>query len=303
MDRDLGWSPARQAELGGDFRPRCLFLRPFVPDNRFVCEIAPFTSADPEPLSKFPRMEVSFFRLVHGLGGEFVSGGVSRVPTGSPRRSLDAEWRREIRKEIEAADLIFVVPFFTEGTRWEIETVLNGGHIEKTLFLMPPAVLVGIDERADDPVLWLIHFWLVVKLVRGLGSAIDSDAVELAYTGRHLRAVFRDPYLSDDWEMARTSFSAHGLTLPHHHELGAVFSYEVPDRPLFHARLATIHTGTDPIDPAAAELRQRIRSFTETTGGNARSLLAAIDLSGGSYGHTPGVIAAALDILEAGRDG
>jgi hypothetical protein len=150
--------------------------------------------------------------------------------------------------------------------------------------------------------LWLFHFWTAATLVRGLGSAIDSDAVEFEYTGRHLRVIFRDPRLSDDWEAARASFTAHGLILPRHHELGAVFSYEVPSRPVLRARLATIYTGTDQIDPAAAELRERIRFFTELTGGNARSLLAAIDLSGGGYGHAPDVIAAALDTLEATRD-
>lgn len=300
MDRALGWSPALQAEQGGGFRPRCLFLRPFVPDNRFLCEIAPFTSADPEPISKFPRLETSCFRLVHGLGGDFVSSGRTEVAAGSPRLQLDADWQREIRQEIEAADLILLVPFYTQGTRWEVETVIEGGHLDKTLFLMPPSVLGrGMDERARGWAHGLLLFFLALKVSRGLGQAIDSDAVTFEYTVDRLRVTLRDPFLADDWEVARASFEGHGLTLPPHDQLGAVFSCEAPDRPLVRAQLATIYDGTDPIDPSVAELTERIRSFTALTGGNARSLLAAVKMSSGGYGHAAGVISAALDVLEA----
>lgn len=287
MNRALGWNPGSQNEIAsGEFRPRCLLLRSFGLDNRFFCDLAPFTSADPEPISKWPLLEISLFRLVHGLGGDFVTAGETTEPFGYPRRRIEEDWQPKILAELELADLIFVIPFFTQGTAWEIEAIAAAGLLAKTLFVMPPSVWrPGMDMGTNDP--------------RGRLKRVGTRAL----MGRQAGPV-EDPRLRDDWEEARRRFSERGITLPLHSPSGALFCYETLDRPMLQAELAVLTSSfgaqqTDEAQRAARkELAERIRVFTAVTGGNPRSLLAATNFSGARYPHTAEVVEVVLDRLE-----
>lgn len=137
---------------------------------------------------------------------------------------------------------------------------------------------------------------MIFRAYRGM---LDAGFLTFEYTGRHLKAVLEDPFLSGEWEAARESFEAIGVVLPPHDPLGALFSFDVPSRPVVKSRLATIYNPANALDEAAGdELAQRLHAFTLETGGSARSLFAVLKLAGRGYGHTPGVISAVLDVLE-----
>ncbi|HEX3238734.1 MAG TPA: hypothetical protein VHR18_01200 [Solirubrobacterales bacterium] len=293
MDKALGWDPGRQGEgKGATVQHRVLFLRPYTPGNRFIVNLMPFTSADPEPLPKWPRLELSLFRLVHGLGGTFVSPGPPDEPTGSPRTLMGEEWRRQILKELRRCNLIFVMPFYTPGTAWEVEQIFEERHLAKTLFVMPPSYLsTPIDVRADG--FWRFLFMLAVR------AAVGGSDPSVTYTGRRLRLAPEDPTVKDDWEAAREGFSQQRVFLPPYSPLGAVFSYAEPAaEPRIHAPLATIVSGQfkDPV--RQDQLIGRLKEFTARTGGNARSILAAIYFSSGGFDHTSELVPAILDRLE-----
>ena len=307
MNEVLGWDPGRQHEIASaEFRPRCLFLRSFGLDNRFFCDLAPFTSADPEPISKWPLLEVSFFRLVHGLGGDFVTTGDTAEPFGSPRRRIDDEWQPKILAELGAADMIFVIPFYTPGTAWEIEAIIAGGHLAKTLFVMPPSAWrPGLDVNAKG----LRGMLSLIATSALLGRATSSAGAGADYPLRRMgdrsqTDPVEDPHLRDDWEEARRRFVEHGVSLPPHSPSGALFSYEDLNRPVLHAALAMLTASFHAPQSDQAqrtvrkELTERIRAFTAVTGGNPRSLVAATDISAALYPHTADVVEVMLDRLE-----
>jgi hypothetical protein len=293
MDRALGWDAGRQAEgAGAAFRHRVLFLRPYRPGNRFILNLMPFTSADPEPLPKWPLLELSLFRLIHGLGGTFVSPGYPDEPTGSPRTLMGGDWQRRILKEMRRCDLIFMVPFYTPGTAWEVEQIFGERHLAKTLFVMPPSYLsTPIDMRAKG--LWDC---LIMLAIRVAVSGSDSSVI---YTGRRLRITPEDPTVKGDWEAARERFSQRGIVLPAYSPLGAVFSCSgISAEPQLHAPLATVVSGNYEEPARQVQLITRLKEFTARTGGNARSILAAIEYSTGGFDHTSELLSAILDRLE-----
>jgi|GEM_PF-4526866 len=308
MNRALGWNPGRQREIAsGEFRPRCLLLRPFGLDNRFFWDLAPFTSADPEPISKWPLLEVSLFRLVHGLGGDFVTAGDTAEPFGSPRHQIDADWQPKILAELEAADLIFVIPFYTQGTVWEIEAIAAAGHLAKTLFVMPPSAWRpgrDMDTNTLGGMLWLFGTHALMRLAASRSEAGGSIPLLRRTEGGWRTDPVEDPHLQGDWEEARRRFAECGIALPLHTPSGALFSYENLDRPVPQAVLAMLTTSfsarqSDEAQRAAREeLTDRLRVFTAVTGGNPRSLVSAVGISRALYPHTAEVIEVVLDRLE-----
>ncbi|WP_257081593.1 hypothetical protein [Methyloversatilis sp. XJ19-49] len=65
-------------------------------------------------------------RLDTHLGG----GGMIRVP--------DDEWQSKVADLMARATNIFVMPWPTPGTLWEVKEILDRGLLAKTIFLMPP---------------------------------------------------------------------------------------------------------------------------------------------------------------------
>ena len=297
MDKALGWDPGRQGQgQGRTSRPRVLFLRPYAPANRFMVNLMPFTSADPEPLPKWPRLELSFFRLVHGLGATFVTPGPPDEPTGSPRTLIGEEWRPQILEEMSHCDLIFVLPFYTPGTAWEVERIFENGHLSKTLFVMPPSYLsTPIDMRVEG-------FWRFL-LALAIRAAVGRSDPSVNYKGRRLRMAPEDPTVKGDWEVAAEGFSGSGIVLPPYSPPGAIFSYSDPAEPRIHAPLASTVTWGNKDGGGREQLIGRLREFTEQTGGNPRSIVAAIYYSPSGFGHTGELVSVILDRLEQADPG
>jgi hypothetical protein len=61
-------------------------------------------------------------------------------PLGAARENVaDADWQRAVEQHMEQASGIVVIIGTTQSLRWEVNQILSKGHLEKCLFVFPPA--------------------------------------------------------------------------------------------------------------------------------------------------------------------
>ncbi|MEW8111188.1 MAG: hypothetical protein AB2802_19090 [Candidatus Thiodiazotropha endolucinida] len=72
----------------------------------------------------------------------------------------DSEWKELVSKLIMYADHVFIMPFPSKGILWEIDEIINNSdYLDKTLFLMPPALhILGDRDKNWSEVQSLLNF-------------------------------------------------------------------------------------------------------------------------------------------------
>lgn len=157
-------------QQGRDLRARALFeqLRAGEPVEPFTLYLRPFASTDAiaEQAVRTIRpttggLIVSTDRLEfegeieralrkHGpvvaLGAPLEHRGAGRIAVS------DDSWQEAIARLMQAARLIVLLPSPREGTLWEVDQLIDGGHLGKTLVIDPPnraSSASGYDPAAE----------------------------------------------------------------------------------------------------------------------------------------------------------
>lgn len=79
-----------------------------------------------------------------GRPGEHIGAGRIRVD--------DADWRDAFERLVAQAAWIVMIPSHEGETRWEVTRLISDGHLDKTVFLMPPQPPPA--KGIDLPVYW-----------------------------------------------------------------------------------------------------------------------------------------------------
>lgn len=123
-----------------------LYLRPFastdkVSDEGFGHMPAPLRAGLAGNIMSAPdrfELEAQLEHAVRpigtlvGLGAPLEHIGAGRILTS------DANWQDVIQKLMSYAKLIILLPSSREGTLWEIERLIDTGHIKRTILIDPP---------------------------------------------------------------------------------------------------------------------------------------------------------------------
>lgn len=129
---------ALQEALVGDTRPPVLYLRPFAVDNGVVWR---FTLPSAIEYAAFRRTFAEFLGRVIGSAGPVVAIGEPKSPGKTigvaQQHFADHEWQDNALDLMSRAHAIVIVAGKTSGVKWEIEQLLAGGHLEKTVILLP----------------------------------------------------------------------------------------------------------------------------------------------------------------------
>jgi hypothetical protein len=78
---------------------------------------------------------------VIGLGRPGEQIGVGRILTS------EAEWREAVVPLIDHAIRIFCIPSGRPGALWKLDYIVSRGHLDKTIFIMPPFPAKGPLNR------------------------------------------------------------------------------------------------------------------------------------------------------------
>ncbi|NIR71712.1 hypothetical protein GWN42_22510 [candidate division KSB1 bacterium] len=100
---------------------------------------------------------------------------------GSGRLSLNEnEWQQVVKRLIEDAYGILVIPSFHAGTKWEIEVIRDKDYFDKCIFVMPREVKFSGINMADEwqqtvQVLDRLKIWLPPYQKSGLFFTLDDN--------------------------------------------------------------------------------------------------------------------------------
>jgi hypothetical protein len=194
---------ARRMLAGGHVPRFALYLRPFDTTDHLAAQTARpeiggqddrASHVDVETiLSRTLSKECEFIAL--GRPGDIVEGA-ARVVTG------EDEWRDVIRRLLDEAAFIVVVPFPNEGTSWELSEIRSRGHLGKTVFVMPEMMRTqpnGVVAPRESDRVW-------------------DAGIRVYDPSKHFLDV------SAEWRRARAIFGAAGFRLPPYCESGALFT-------------------------------------------------------------------------------
>jgi hypothetical protein len=135
-----------------DRRPPVLYLRSFEDDALRVATIMSarrpflelFTSRGTGPFEESVTWQISPYGPVVAVGRP----GRSLASLGAARDHLpDEVWRTEVARRMAESRAIVVVIGGTEGLRWEMTQIVLGGHLARTVFVLPPAEPDAVRHR------------------------------------------------------------------------------------------------------------------------------------------------------------
>ena len=126
-----------------DTRPPILYLRSFEDDDlalpvalsprRPLTEL--FTLRTTDPFEESITWELDTYGPVTAVGRP----GTDPTSLGAAREFLPNEtWKDGVEDRMAAARAIVVVPGTTSGLEWEIAAITSAGHLDKTVFVLPP---------------------------------------------------------------------------------------------------------------------------------------------------------------------
>ena len=149
--RSLGRARVREV-LRSDSRPPVLYLRSFGDDavplpiiasaRRPLFELFSIRGAD--PFEECVAWELDSYGPVVSVGRP----GGSLASLGTAREHLSNEtWHGEISDRMRSAGSIALAPGETAGLAWELEEIVTGGHLRKTIFVFPPLAPSEIARR------------------------------------------------------------------------------------------------------------------------------------------------------------
>jgi hypothetical protein len=146
-------SRATAAELRAlDPRPPVLYLRSFADDDvRLPTVLSPrrpfiemFSLRTADPFEESLAWELGSYGPVVAVGRP----GAALDSLGAAREYLpDATWQTGVRERMAMARAIVVVAGDTPGLEWEIAAIADGGHLAKTIFVVPPVAEADAWQR------------------------------------------------------------------------------------------------------------------------------------------------------------
>lgn len=142
--RDAHAKTIREAVLAGEKidRPYFVYLRPFDIDNKFYAAPGGIP-ADHAYVEEYGwptaehDLESALANLVYAYGLLVaVSDKPGEAGAAHVRAAADS-WRVDVRAICEQAAGVFMVPFDSDGTAWEVNLLVDAGWLDKTFFVMP----------------------------------------------------------------------------------------------------------------------------------------------------------------------
>jgi hypothetical protein len=146
-DRDINAEIILEGITAGDIIPSfSLYLRPFSVTNECWVKTKHkgeliYRAPDEEKISDIELQVSEALDSIAPIIGLGVRGeiGVGRI------ESNEKSWKSNITVLATNASMILLLPFTSEGVKWEIDLLLSNTLLNKTIFLMPP------DSRYIDP--------------------------------------------------------------------------------------------------------------------------------------------------------
>jgi len=124
------------------------------PAGPFILYLRPFASTDAIAAHRLRAIPVGRSGLVVHEDRLEIEGEIARaLPRNAPLVALgqplehhgagriavpDSQWQAAIEALMDAASLVLLLPSPREGTLWEVDRLIAGGHLGKTLILDPP---------------------------------------------------------------------------------------------------------------------------------------------------------------------
>lgn len=111
-------------------------------------------------------------------GSPLIALGQPELAKFGPGRAntTDDNWKEVLRAVCKEAQMILVIPALTEGSSWEIESVVTNKLLHKAVFFMPPS-----DGREK---VWWTENW---NSLRSWGSRMNLRLPEYSEAGSLLR--------------------------------------------------------------------------------------------------------------------
>jgi len=136
--------------------PFFLYLRPFDTTNSFVINQGHlnFFSFERWERDGFDDLERVLSRTLKptapliGLGHPGEHRGAGRVEV------TEVEWKDKVADLARAAEFIFAIPSYHEGTLWQLSFISQEKLIEKCIFIMPPNGGPGFVTKLDAAERW-----------------------------------------------------------------------------------------------------------------------------------------------------
>jgi hypothetical protein len=138
--------------LTADSRPPVLYLRSFADDSVPLPIIASarrplfelFSVRGADPFEECVAWELDSYGPVVAVGRP----GGRLASLGAAREHLSNDtWHAEIESRMSDAGWIALAPGDTDGLAWELEAIVGGGHLHKTIFVFPPLAPAELDRR------------------------------------------------------------------------------------------------------------------------------------------------------------
>ena len=138
--------------LTADPRPPVLYLRSFADDSVPLPIIASarrplfelFSVRGADPFEECVAWELDSYGPVVAVGRP----GGRLASLGAAREHLSNDtWHVEIESRMSDAGWIALAPGDTDGLAWELEAIVSGGHLHKTIFVFPPLAPAELDRR------------------------------------------------------------------------------------------------------------------------------------------------------------
>jgi hypothetical protein len=129
-----------------------LYLRSFADDSVPLPIIASarrplfelFSVRGADPFEECVAWELDSYGPVVAVGRP----GGTLASLGAAREHLSNEtWHDEIESRMRDAGSIALAPGDTDGLAWELEAIVSGGHLPKTIFVFPPLAPAELDRR------------------------------------------------------------------------------------------------------------------------------------------------------------
>ena len=166
--RAFGRARVREV-LAADPRPPVLYLRSFADDSVPLPIIASarrplfelFSVRGADPFEECVAWELDSYGPVVAVGRP----GGRLASLGAAREHLSNDtWHDEIESRMRDAGWIALAPGDTDGLAWELEAIVSGGHLDKTIFVFPPLAPTELDRR------WA-H---TSRVLRAAGATVDE---------------------------------------------------------------------------------------------------------------------------------
>ena len=127
-----------------------LFLRPFRVDSAFDYS----TKASKGNLEQLIAKVVKPGAMLYGLGATNLAKSKSVIPTLSYENET---WQTEVRKAIQIAVPIFLVPGTEPAVSWEVQEIIDADALAKTIFVMPATLRSNVIDAERH---WAVSSWV-----------------------------------------------------------------------------------------------------------------------------------------------